>query len=107
MNWKLFMEANLEGYHIKPTHKTTFFPYGYDNLNVVETFGRNSRVTFPFRRIEKLRALPPEQRNLAGTGHVRVSPVPERDPRGAVEPHDDVGARTANDRRKPASTPIA
>jgi phenylpropionate dioxygenase-like ring-hydroxylating dioxygenase large terminal subunit len=66
VNWKLFMEANLEGYHIKPTHKTTFYPYGYDNLNVVETFGRNARVTFPFRRIEKLRALPPEQRNLAG-----------------------------------------
>ena len=66
VNWKLFMEANLEGYHIKPTHKTTFYPYGYDNLNVVETFGRNARVTFPFRRIEKLRAMPPEQRNLAG-----------------------------------------
>ena len=66
VNWKLFMEANLEGYHIKPTHKASFYPYGYDNLNLVETFGRNSRVTFPFRRIEKLRALPPDQRNLAG-----------------------------------------
>ncbi len=66
VNWKLFMEANLEGYHIKPTHKTTFYPYGYDNLNIVETFGRNSRVTFPFRRIEKLRALAPQQRDLAG-----------------------------------------
>ncbi len=66
VNWKLFMEANLEGYHIKPTHKTSFYPYGFDNLNVVETFGRNARVTFPFRRIEKLRALPPDQRNLAG-----------------------------------------
>ena len=60
------MEANLEGYHIKPTHKTTFFPYGYDNLTLLETFGRNSRVTFPFRRIEKLRALPPEQRDIRG-----------------------------------------
>lgn len=66
VNWKLFMEANLEGYHIKPTHKTTFFPYGYDNLTLLETFGRNSRVTFPFRRIEKLRALPPEQRDIKG-----------------------------------------
>ena len=66
VNWKLFMEANLEGYHIKPTHKATFFPYGYDNLTLIETFGRNSRVTFPFRRIEKLRALAPEQRNIAG-----------------------------------------
>jgi phenylpropionate dioxygenase-like ring-hydroxylating dioxygenase large terminal subunit len=66
VNWKLFLEANLEGYHIKPTHRQTFYPYGYDNLNVVELFGRNSRVTFPFRRIEKLRSLPPEQRDIAG-----------------------------------------
>ena len=66
VNWKLFMEANLEGYHIKPTHKETFYPYGFDNLTLVEPFGRNSRVTFPFRRIEKLRALPPAERNIAG-----------------------------------------
>ena len=66
VNWKLFMEANLEGYHIKPTHTETFYPYGFDNLTLVETFGRNSRVTFPFRRIEKLRSLPPEQRYIAG-----------------------------------------
>lgn len=66
VNWKLFLEANLEGYHIKPTHRTTFYPYGFDNLNVVETFGRNSRVTFPFRRIEKLRALPSAERDIAG-----------------------------------------
>lgn len=37
VNWKLNLEANLEGYHIKPTHAETFYPYGYDNLNVVET----------------------------------------------------------------------
>jgi len=66
VNWKLFMEANLEGYHIKPTHTETFYPYGFDNLTLVETFGRNSRVTFPFRRIEKLRSLPPEKRSIAG-----------------------------------------
>ncbi len=66
VNWKLFMEGNLEGYHIKPTHKATFYPYGFDNLTLVETFGRNARVTFPFRRIEKLRPLPAAQRNIAG-----------------------------------------
>ena len=66
VNWKLSMEGNLEGYHIKPTHKETFYPYGFDNLNVVETFGNNSRVTYPFRRIEKLRNLQPESRNIAG-----------------------------------------
>ncbi len=66
VNWKLSMEGNLEGYHIKPTHGETFYPYGFDNLNVVETFGNNARVTFPFRRIEKLRNLPPAARNIAG-----------------------------------------
>ncbi len=65
-NWKLNIEATLEGYHIKPTHRETFYPYGYDNMNVVETFGPNARVTFPFRRIEKLRPLPPEQRDISG-----------------------------------------
>ena len=66
VNWKVFMEGNLEGYHIKPTHKTTFYPYGFDNLTLIESFGRNNRVTFPFRRIEKLRALPPAERKIAG-----------------------------------------
>lgn len=60
-NWKLNMEATLEGYHIKPTHGETFYPYGYDNLNVVETMGPNSRLTFPFRRIERLRDVPQEE----------------------------------------------
>ncbi len=66
VNWKLNMEANLEGYHIKPTHRETFYPYGYDNLNVVETFGQNCRVTFPFRRIEKLRDIPVKERDISG-----------------------------------------
>lgn len=65
-NWKLNIEATLEGYHIKPTHRETFYPYGYDNLNVVETFGPNGRVTFPFRRIEKLRDIPPGERDISG-----------------------------------------
>jgi phenylpropionate dioxygenase-like ring-hydroxylating dioxygenase large terminal subunit len=66
VNWKLSMEANMEGYHIKFTHPESFYPYGYDNLNVVEVFGPNSRVTFPFRRIEKLRNLAPTNRRIDG-----------------------------------------
>jgi phenylpropionate dioxygenase-like ring-hydroxylating dioxygenase large terminal subunit len=54
-NWKIVLEGFIEGYHIKATHPESFYPYGFDNLNVVETFGRNSRVIYPFRRIEKLR----------------------------------------------------
>ena len=29
-NWKLHLESFLEGYHIKPAHAKTFFPFGYD-----------------------------------------------------------------------------
>jgi phenylpropionate dioxygenase-like ring-hydroxylating dioxygenase large terminal subunit len=64
INWKLTAEGTLEGYHIKPTHPESFYPYGYDNLNVVEMQGPNSRVCFPFRRIEKLRDTPRENWSL-------------------------------------------
>jgi phenylpropionate dioxygenase-like ring-hydroxylating dioxygenase large terminal subunit len=66
VNWKVSLEGFIEGYHIRSTHKDTFYPYGYDNLNVVETCGRHSRVTYPFRRIEKLGAVAPEERRVEG-----------------------------------------
>lgn len=65
-NWKLINETTMEGYHIKSLHKQSFYPYGLDNTNVVETFGPNSRVIFPFKRIEKLRDVAPDQRRLDG-----------------------------------------
>ena len=65
-NWKLLTETLLEGYHIKALHKNTFYPYGLDNVNLVETFGANSRVIFPFRRIEKLRDIPSSERRIDG-----------------------------------------
>lgn len=65
-NWKLIAETTMEGYHIKSLHKQSFYPYGLDNINVVENFGCNSRVIFPFRRIEKLRDIDPEERRLDG-----------------------------------------
>jgi choline monooxygenase len=61
INWKVLMEQFLEGYHIRSTHRETFFPVQYDDLNVVETFGPNSRITFPFRNIERLRDRPESQ----------------------------------------------
>ena len=65
-NWKVNLEGFIEGYHIRAAHKETFYPYGYDNLNLVERCGRNSRVTYPFRRIEKLADVPPEDRRVDG-----------------------------------------
>ena len=65
-NWKLLTETLLEGYHIKSLHKKSFYPYGLDNVNLVETYGANARVTFPFRRIEKLRDVPADKRRASG-----------------------------------------
>lgn len=65
-NWKLIAETSMEGYHIKALHKQSFYPYGLDNITVVENFGPNSRITFPFRRIEKLRDVEPDQREIDG-----------------------------------------
>jgi phenylpropionate dioxygenase-like ring-hydroxylating dioxygenase large terminal subunit len=61
INWKVLIEQFLEGYHIRATHHDTFYPLQYDDLNVVEAFGPNSRITFPFRNIERLRDRPEAQ----------------------------------------------
>jgi phenylpropionate dioxygenase-like ring-hydroxylating dioxygenase large terminal subunit len=66
VNWKIFLESFIEGYHIKSTHPESFLPYGFDNLNVIDLFGRNSRVTYPFKRIEKLAKVPAAERRVDG-----------------------------------------
>ncbi len=65
-NWKLIGETSMEGYHIKALHKESFYPYGYDNLNIVSLYGMNSRIIFPFRRVEKLRDKPQDEWRLQG-----------------------------------------
>ncbi len=65
-NWKILAEGFLEGYHIRTTHAATFYPLQYDNLNVVERFGRNSRIAFPYRNVNKLRAQQPAERSADG-----------------------------------------
>ena len=65
-NWKLLTETLLEGYHIKSLHKNTFYPYGLNNINIVETDGPNARVIFPFKRIEKIRNIESRNRSLSG-----------------------------------------
>jgi phenylpropionate dioxygenase-like ring-hydroxylating dioxygenase large terminal subunit len=57
-NWKIHLESSLEGYHIRSLHTKTFYPRQYDNLTVVEAFGENNRIAFPYQTIEKLRTRP-------------------------------------------------
>ena len=66
VNWKIFLEGFIEGYHIRFTHRDTFFPYGFDNLNLIDLYGRNSRITYPFKRIQKLAAVPAAERKVEG-----------------------------------------
>lgn len=66
VNWKVFLEGFIEGYHIRFTHPESFYPYGYDNLNVIDFYGRSSRITYPFRRIRKLEKVPPAERKVDG-----------------------------------------
>lgn len=66
-NWKLYLESFIEGYHIKPAHGKTFYPFGFDNLNVIEFCGAHSRVTYPFRRIDKLADIAPKDRDITGS----------------------------------------
>jgi phenylpropionate dioxygenase-like ring-hydroxylating dioxygenase large terminal subunit len=66
INWKVLVESFLEGYHIRSTHSQTFYPVQFDNLNVIETFGRNTRIAYPYRAINKLRDLPPAERSVDG-----------------------------------------
>ena len=63
-NWKVLVETFLEGLHIRFAHGRTFYPLQYDNLNLVETFGEHSRVTFPYRNVEKLATVPTAERTL-------------------------------------------
>jgi phenylpropionate dioxygenase-like ring-hydroxylating dioxygenase large terminal subunit len=65
-NWKLLLEGFIEGYHIRTTHPDSFLPYGFDNLNVIDLFGRSSRVTYPFQRIKKLANVPAAERRVDG-----------------------------------------
>jgi phenylpropionate dioxygenase-like ring-hydroxylating dioxygenase large terminal subunit len=94
VNWKIAVEGFLEGYHIRATHPDTFFPIQYDNINVREVFGRNSRITFPYRSIEKLREVEPAKRSADGRltyayhlfPNVIVATVPGRMNLIALEP---------------------
>lgn len=100
-NWKIAAEAFIEGYHIRATHRETFYPVQYDNLNVVEHFGRNSRVAYPYRNIERLREVAPAERRTAGMltfvyhlfPNVMVATFPKRTIMTVLEPRGLDGTR--------------
>jgi len=101
-NWKLLNETTMEGYHIKSLHKKSFYPFGHDNINVVELFGANSRIIFPFKRIEELRDIDPQRWHLDG----RVTSVYSLFPNVAISVLSKHTTMTVFEPLSPSSTKI-
>jgi phenylpropionate dioxygenase-like ring-hydroxylating dioxygenase large terminal subunit len=58
MNWKLIVDTFHEGYHIGFLHKESLRPILHGNVADSEPFGRNHRLTFPRKKLERLKAEP-------------------------------------------------
>ena len=67
-NWKLNIEATLEGYHIKPTHPESFYPYGFDNLTVTQLCALDPSATIESVQAEVLDKLLAQLRRVAAPG---------------------------------------
>jgi phenylpropionate dioxygenase-like ring-hydroxylating dioxygenase large terminal subunit len=53
-NWKILVEAFLEGYHIPMAHRKTLAPGVIDNLFIQDALGRHSRSFYPLKKIQKM-----------------------------------------------------
>jgi phenylpropionate dioxygenase-like ring-hydroxylating dioxygenase large terminal subunit len=58
MNWKLLVDTFHEGYHIGFLHRKSLGPILHGNVADFESFGPNHRLTFPRRKLERLKAEP-------------------------------------------------
>jgi phenylpropionate dioxygenase-like ring-hydroxylating dioxygenase large terminal subunit len=59
MNWKLVIDGFLEAYHIRSTHRDTFYSAVFDNLALHDHYGPHSRTIYPLRKVRALEQLEP------------------------------------------------
>jgi phenylpropionate dioxygenase-like ring-hydroxylating dioxygenase large terminal subunit len=71
INWKVLMDAFLDGYHITSTHAGTVAPYFYNNLQTWQPMGRHGRMVSARKSIDKVRGQAPEE--AAIDRHVTVA----------------------------------
>jgi phenylpropionate dioxygenase-like ring-hydroxylating dioxygenase large terminal subunit len=64
MNWKILVDTFHEGYHIGFLHKQSLGSILHGNVADFEAFGRNHRLTFPRKKLERLKAEPEESWDL-------------------------------------------
>ncbi len=64
MNWKIIVDTFHEGYHIGFLHRELLRSILHGNVADFEPFGRNHRLTFPRKKLERLRTEPQESWDL-------------------------------------------
>lgn len=52
-NWKILVDAFIDGYHLKFVHRKTAGPYFYNNIYAYDRLGLHARFTTPRRNIER------------------------------------------------------
>ncbi|HVO16150.1 MAG TPA: SRPBCC family protein [Alphaproteobacteria bacterium] len=58
MNWKLVVDTFHEGYHVGFLHRESLGTILHGNVTDFEPFGPNHRLTFPRKKLERLRSQP-------------------------------------------------
>ena len=64
MNWKIVVDTFHEGYHIGFLHRNSLRTILHGNVTDFEPFGYNHRLTFPRKKLERLREKPEENWDL-------------------------------------------
>jgi phenylpropionate dioxygenase-like ring-hydroxylating dioxygenase large terminal subunit len=64
MNWKLLVDTFHEGYHIGFLHRESLKSILHGNIADFEAFGLNHRLTFPRKKLERLKTEPEESWDL-------------------------------------------
>ena len=64
MNWKILVDTFHEGYHVGFLHRDSLREILHGNIADFESFGFNHRLTFPRKKLERLKAEPEENWDL-------------------------------------------
>src|SRR4051794_37126162 len=64
MNWKILVDTFHEGYHIGFLHRDSLRDVLHGNVCDFEAFGPNHRLTFPRKKLSRLKAEPKESWDL-------------------------------------------
>jgi phenylpropionate dioxygenase-like ring-hydroxylating dioxygenase large terminal subunit len=57
-NWKLLIDAFLDGYHLKTLHRNSVYKFFYDNVNIADAFGPHIRSAVARKGLERAKTIP-------------------------------------------------